>query len=76
MNKEEKVREQINELVEILFDAANMITSLENDGAGDLAEVFDEVERQVGYINSALGRYMDADREYTKELEYPDGYCD
>jgi hypothetical protein len=76
MTKEEKVREEINELVMTLFDAADLITSLENDGAGDLAEVFDEIGRQVGNINKAIGHYLDADREYTKELEYPDGYCD
>ena len=76
MDKEELVRDRINDLVMVLFDAADMITSLENDGGGDLAEVFDEIGRQVGNINSAIGRYLDADREYTKELEYPDGYCD
>ncbi len=76
MYKEEKVRDRINDLVMTLFDAADMITSLENDGAGDLAEVFDEIGRQVGNINSAIGRYLDADRKYTQEQEYPDGYCE
>ena len=71
MNKEEKVREQINELVMTLFDAADMITSLEDDGAGDLEKVLEEVRRQVGHINGALGRYLDADRDYNlnKRLE-------
>jgi hypothetical protein len=73
---EEQVRERVNDLVMTLFDAADMITSLENDGAGDLAEVFDEVGRQVLNINRALGKYLDADRDYIKDLEYPDGYCE
>ena len=75
MYKEEKVRDRINDLVMTLFDAADMITSLENDGKGDLADVFDEVGRQVEHIKSAVSRYLEADSEYTHELEYPDGYC-
>ncbi len=76
MYYEEKERDRLHDFVFNLFDAADMITCLENDGGGDLAEVFDEIEKQVGNINSAKGRYLDADREYTQELEYPDGYCD
>lgn len=74
MNTEEKVRERVNELVMILFDAANSITITEGDGSGDLVDVYDEIKRQVGKINSAIGRYLDVD--YTQELEYPDRYCD
>lgn len=63
--REEIIRERVNDLVMTLFDAADMITSVEDDGAGDLEEVFEEIKRQVSNINNSLNRYLG-------ELEEPD----
>ena len=75
--REEIIRERVNDLVMTLFDAADLITSVEDDGAGDLEEVFEEIKRQVGNINSSLNRYLgelevDEDEEEEDEEEEED----